>query len=154
MNFFDILKCDSTYNWEKFANYSECPQISPYVAADSQLIILSLHVAVPTLNSNLGHFCKFSTWSIVDVQKWLKYDCDLFEAEVQQQHFLATKCRSWKLCCVLAWEWPDHSQFASGSPVKALDSLSQQQARYWKRPLGFGSLHSSSFISLDKVEIS
>ena len=60
MNFFDILNCDSTYNRENFANYSECPQISPYVAADSQLI-LSLHVAVPTLNSNLGHFRKFST---------------------------------------------------------------------------------------------
>ena len=31
MIFFDVLKCDSTYNWEKkVANYSECPQISPY----------------------------------------------------------------------------------------------------------------------------
>ena len=29
--FFDVLKCDSTFSWEKkVANYNECPQISPY----------------------------------------------------------------------------------------------------------------------------
>ena len=52
-------------------------------------------------------------------------------------------------CCVLACEWPNHSQLASCSPVKAPDSLFQQQARL-NILLGFGIWHSSSFISLDK----
>ena len=72
-----------------------------------------MHVVVPTLNC------------AVDVQKWSKHDCScLFETEVQQEHFLAVKTVGLKiLCCELACKWPDHSQLAFTSPVKALDSL-------------------------------
>ena len=40
MIFFDVLKCDSTYNWEKkVANYSECPQISHMIHLTTQFSI-------------------------------------------------------------------------------------------------------------------